>query len=262
MNRFKNYFIEDQNRLGRGGFGEVFKVNIYNLSRTYHSEYARKYFSPSKENNQTQIREIADLRKRFIVEIKTQCYLSTKNYNSIAPIVLYCLEGEHPFFVMELADCNLSEMIRNGLSDSDKIDAIEQIIRGVGIIHENRYLHRDLKPENILKYSDGKYKISDFGLVKDLNSLRAEVKTQFQPNGIGSDGYRAPEITENGKFSEQSDIFALGKIIDDIYEGNAPHEMRNLIAKCMHYFPESRYSSVEQLLNDFYGTIYPSAESA
>jgi serine/threonine-protein kinase len=250
-----NYFVEDLERLGRGGFGEVYKVNVYNKSKTHITQYARKYFSPSPENDSTPVREIADLRERFIVEIKTQYTLNSIGYGLIAPIVLFKKDIERPYFIMELAECSLRKAITDGLDDKEKISAIKQILKGVKLIHDNNYIHRDLKPENILKYQNGKYKISDFGLVKDLNLVRAEIKTKFRPNGLGSDGYRAPEITDEGTFSPRSDIYALGKIINDIYGGTAPPAIRALITKCTHYFSEDRYNTVDELLMSFCAAV-------
>lgn len=247
MDECGNYFLEDDERLGRGGFGEVYKVNVYNRTKTCCSVYARKYFSPSAENDNTNIREIADLRKRFLVEIDTQCKLNSLNSDYFARIVLFKKEGDRPYFVMELANKNLRECVCD-MSESDRIDAARQILQGVKMIHDNNYIHRDLKPENVLVFEGGKYKISDFGLVKDMDLVRAEVKTKFQPNGIGSDGYRAPEITDSGLFSRQSDIYAIGKILNDLYLGSCPKDLKNIISKCTSHWPEERYESVDEII--------------
>lgn len=251
MDQCGNYFLEDLKRLGRGGFGEVYEVNVYNLQKTHSRRYARKYFSPSPENNNTKLKEIADLRERFLVEIKTQYTLNRINYDSIAPIVLFSTAGDKPYFVMEKADCNLGEAIKAGMSAEDKIKSVIQIILGIKTIHDHEFVHRDLKPANILQYSDGRYKISDFGLVKDLNQVRAEIKTKFQPNGMGTDGYRAPEITESGLFSVQSDIFAIGQVISDIYSSDRTDKLKKVISKCREHWPENRYVDANELLVDF-----------
>lgn len=251
MDECAKFLMKDLDRLGRGGFGEVYRVDVYNLAMKCKTQYARKYFSPDADNDNTPVREIADLRERFIVEIKTQCKLSLENSDLIAPIVLFKKDIEKPYFVMELAECNLMKSISQGLSEEEKVSAVIQILRGVKLIHDNEYLHRDLKPANILKYHDGKYKITDFGLVKDLNLLRAEIKTKFQPNGMGSDGYRAPEVDDSGIFSIQSDIYALGKIINDIYGSTSSKDIRSIITKCTQYFPEDRYAKVDDLLESY-----------
>lgn len=252
MDECVNYYIENLNSLGRGGFGEVFKVNVYNRTKNHKKLYARKYFSPSPDMDKTPIREIADLRQRFIVEIHTQCRLNALGYDFIAPIVLFNKNGEKPYFIMELAEGNLREAIKKGVEDKTK--AIISILNGVNLIHENNYIHRDLKPENILIYK-GKgtinYKISDFGLVKDLDTVRAEIKTRFNPNGMGTDGYRAPEINDSGIFTQQTDIYAIGKIISDIYAGKVPDNIKPIVSKCTNYWPENRYNSATELLELF-----------
>lgn len=252
MDECGNYYLEDKpDRLGRGGFGEVFPVSVYNRSKSQKVEYARKYFSPLDENNSTPIRQIADLKERFVVEIKTQCYLNSLNYDVIAPIVMFNTEGSQPYFVMELAENNLQTLINQGMTGTEKKYAIQQVMDGIELIHYNKYIHRDLKPANILKYANGRYKITDFGLVKDLDFVRAEINTRFQPNGMGSDGYRAPEITDSGIFSVQSDIYAFGKIISDIYGKSASQEIKEIINKCTVFLPEYRFGSIEEVRKDF-----------
>lgn len=247
----RSYLIEDLERLGQGGFGEVYKVNVYSLDRSCVTQYARKYFSPAPEYEVTAVREIADLRQRFLIEIRTQYTLNSINYDLIAPIVLFNTAGNKPYFIMELAEGNLRKKIAEGMDSTEKRMAVIQILQGVKLIHDNNYIHRDLKPENILRYANGRYKISDFGLVKDLDDLRAAIKTKFNPQGMGSGTYRAPEIIDFGKFSVQSDIYALGRIISDIYSSAIPTRLRPVINKATSYLVEDRYLTVDKLLEDF-----------
>ncbi|MGM3161655.1 protein kinase domain-containing protein [Dickeya undicola] len=251
MDRCGNYYIEDIEKLGRGGFGEVFSVRVYNLTKTHYKIYARKYFSPSPENDGSTIQAIADLRQRFLVEIKVQCELNRTNYDSIAPIVLFNQNGDKPYFIMDKAESNLHEAINLGMSNKEKNNAVRQIINGLKTIHDNNYVHRDLKTKNILKYSNGFYKITDFGLVKDMDLIRAEIKTRFNPNYIGTSEYRAPEISESGQFSPQSDIYAIGKVISEIYSNDTNKELRKVIAKCRSHWPEDRYQNTDELLTSF-----------
>lgn len=261
MDECGNYYIEDVGpRLGRGGFGEVFKCYVYNRTKTHKKQYARKYFSPSPENDVTPVREIANLRERFLVEIKTQYSLNNLDYNCIAPIVLFDTLGDKPYFIMEIAECNLRDCIDNGMNEHQKVSAIVQTLKGVQLIHENKYIHRDLKPENVLRYPNEDYKISDFGLVKDLDTIRAEIKTRFKPNALGTDGYRAPEIGDSGLFSVQSDIYALGKIISDTYAGKTPVKVKTIIATCTQFFASDRYNSVEELLDAYMKAVKPVTE--
>lgn len=249
MDKCANYLLNDTKSLGRGSFGEVFECELYNLSNVKNKLYARKYFSLCPDYDNSEIREIADLRQRFNVEIKSQCLLNSKNYDCIAPIVLFNTCGESPYFVMELAEMNLLDAIANGMTFAEKTNAVTSVIEGVKTIHENNYLHRDLNPKNILKYQGDKFKITDFGLVKDLNSLRAEIKTKFV-GAMGTDGYMAPEVQDSGVFSVQSDIYSVGKIISKIH-GDHEVQIRHIIRNCTNYFPEDRYKNAEELINDY-----------
>ncbi|SQC23272.1 Uncharacterised protein [Klebsiella pneumoniae] len=66
MDRCGNYLLEDGRKLGRGGFGEVFQVGVHNLTHTNVTAYARKYFAPCPEYDDTAIKELTDLRQRFL----------------------------------------------------------------------------------------------------------------------------------------------------------------------------------------------------
>lgn len=250
MDQCGNYFIEDVSRLGDGTFGEVFEAKVYNASRTSFKIYARKRFAPGPEID-SHLSAVADLRQRFAFEIKKQCEFNRLNYDAIAPIVLFKIDCADPYFVMEKADCNLAVAIKLGLTDTQRIKAITDITSGLNIIHSHGYVHRDLKPQNILCYPDGNFKITDFGLLKDLDKVRAEIKTRFNPKGMGTPGYIAPEIDDSGIFSVESDIYAMGKVINDIYRNNLTPELSSIISKCCNFLPEQRYRSASELTREF-----------
>lgn len=250
MDQCGNYFIEDVSRLGDGTFGEVFEAKVYNASQSSFKIYARKRFAPGPEFD-THLTELADLRQRFAFEIKKQCEFNLLNYDAIAPIVLFKIDCADPYFVMEKANCNLAVAIRLGLTDQQRIKAVLDISSGLNTIHSHGYVHRDLKPQNVLCYPDGNFKITDFGLLKDLDQVRAEIKTKFSPNGMGTPGYIAPEIDDSGIFSVESDIYAMGRVINDIYRNNLTPELNAIISKCCNFLPEQRYRSSSELVHDF-----------
>ena len=71
-----------------------------------------------------------------------------------------------------------------------------------------------MKPENIL-YEDGKLKICDFGLSKEMGQL-----TMPHTNYVSTRWYRAPEIMmRSNSYDDKIDIFALGCIFAELYTG-------------------------------------------
>ncbi|CAI8799963.1 serine/threonine protein kinase [Kosakonia quasisacchari] len=250
-----NYFIDSVGEIGSGGCGIVEKVKVYNSTKNYYTLYARKTFSPSADNNTTEIKAVADLRERFLVEIETQCKLNLINYDSIIHICLYDTSLDNPYFIMELGESNLESDIKSKLlGDYEKCQAVLSIMSGLKTVHENNYIHRDLKPANIIRMSDGRYKLSDFGLVKDQDTLRAQVKTRFAPNELGTEGYRAPESIESGLFYKESDIYAFGKIIKELYP-NPNAALKKVIGKCTSYFYDERYRDIDSLFVDYSNSI-------
>ena len=92
------------------------------------------------------------------------------------------------------------------------------IARAVEYAHGRGVIHRDLKPSNVLLAADGTLKIADFGLAKLLD---VESNMTASGDALGTPSYMAPEQTR-GKFSERTDIYALGAILYELLTGRPP----------------------------------------
>ncbi|EJX2556622.1 MULTISPECIES: protein kinase family protein [Vibrio] len=252
-NELDGYRILVLNKLGAGGFGMVHKVFAYGDESPLTRLCARKVFSPSDNNNNTELKEIAALEERFSLEARIQCELSQKHPQHIAPIIHLELDNNPPSFFMKLAKSNLEDMISSGMDEHQKQKAVFDILNAVKVIHDNNYLHRDIKPANILFYPDFTFKISDFGLVKDLDEDRATLQTDIRIGGMGTGRYLDKEVADNRvPFTVQSDIYSIGQVIYDIYGGrNAPDQIKQVCEKCITYFQEDRYNSIDDLMDAF-----------
>jgi serine/threonine-protein kinase len=124
--------------------------------------------------------------------------------------------GGQVFVVMEYVDGeDLASVLRRlGRPTPDKaLEIARQLCLGLGAAHENGVLHRDLKPANIMIDGRGRVRITDFGLAGTVEELAAE------GGGAGTPGYMAPELLRGGAASAQSDIFALGLVLYELFTG-------------------------------------------
>lgn len=245
MKEFGNYYIEPIGSLGCGSFGKVERVKIYNRSKTHCKEYAMKTFSPDPRIPTS---EIETFRKRFDLEVECQarCF-----HNNVAHVCIHNRNGT-PWFIMELAECSLAQELESDdclegnkkLSIEQKINIFRMVLDGINYIHSKGFIHRDIKALNILKYADGTYKVSDFGLVKDINRDSTTLTVIGRP--LGTDKYMSPEINEGQNYSVKSDIFALGVLLEDLSLTDA---LEPIWRKCTERRPKDRYSNIQEIIH-------------
>jgi serine/threonine-protein kinase len=112
--------------------------------------------------------------------------------------------------------------LRDALRDSGALttEQIVQVSRAVlsalSQAHSNGIVHRDLKPENVLLSDDGRIKVTDFGLARELS---ADTDTGSL---VGTVAYLAPEVIKRGKTQTQSDIYSYGIMLFEMLTGKQP----------------------------------------
>ena len=168
--------------LGKGGFGEVYKIHREAMGMTQYA--AVKRISLSKSLLRLQPKQY----ERVQGEIQTMLDLQGASH-----IVLI-----HEFTDVDWANGNGKDfLIRMELltslekQDSISIDEVVKmgihICRALVLCHERKLVHRDIKPGNILVSKFGEYKLSDFGIARVIDD--DSTKTS-----IGTPGFKAPEV--------------------------------------------------------------------
>lgn len=245
-----SYQVKPISEIGSGTFGRVEKIELYNTNGHFCGEFARKILSVNKVIVGS-IFSPDDWRRRFEREVT---YQSKCRHSNVVPVLIHNLHVNHPWFVMPLADTDLLKELDNDLLDDDqKLNVIKMTLSGVEFIHSKGYLHRDLKPENILKFSDGNYKVSDFGLVRHDDPNAASAVLTNIAVSMGTDGYKAPEVN-SGLYSPKTDIYAAGAIVNKL---NLSHidGIDAIIGKATAYKPSARYDSISAMLVDLESII-------
>ena len=196
--------------LGRGGMGEVYRADDLRLGQPV----ALK-FLPSR------LAKAPAERERLLAEVRVGREISHPNVCRIHDIV----EIEDQIFIsMEYVDGeDLASLLRRiGRLPTDKaLSVARDVCAGLAAAHQKGILHRDLKPANVMLDGRGHARITDFGLA---------TRNSSGPKGpqAGTPAYMAPEQLEGAAASVQSDVYALGLLLFEIFTGRRAIEADSL----------------------------------
>ncbi|GKV41743.1 hypothetical protein SLEP1_g49239 [Rubroshorea leprosula] len=216
--------FSDENKLGQGGFGAVYKGRLANGQ-----EIAVKRLSISSGQGD--------------LEFKNEVQLVAKlQHRNLVKLHGFCLEGKERLLIYEFVpNSSLDHFLfdpikRTQLHWQTRCKIIGGIAKGLLYLHEDsrlRIIHRDLKAGNVLLDGDMNPKISDFGMAR----LFVVDQTQDATSKVvGTYGYMAPEYVLQGQLSVKTDVYSFGVLILEIVSGqkinHACHEdnVTNLIS--------------------------------
>ncbi|KAI1097222.1 kinase-like protein [Jackrogersella minutella] len=144
--------------------------------------------------------QVERARNRFLAEVSTSYQLAELCPERFVEFLGWNEDKYSLFIAMEYVEHGDLEKNLNGDRwDEEDIKATaQQLLDGLKIMHDNGIAHRDFKPQNILVVSKQpghvKVKITDFGLSKRLSNRKTTVLATV---GIGTSGYKAPEVVQS-----------------------------------------------------------------
>lgn len=159
-------------------------------------------------------------RERFRREAQMAARL---NHDGIVRVLDFGEEMGLLYLVMEFVDGrSLLEYLRQSgpVHEELALKIIAHIAGSMQVAHGQQILHRDLKPANILVTKDGKLKISDLGLAKDMT----QIDLTAADTTLGTPTYMAPECFLPGKeIGPASDIYSMGVMLYELIVGKPPY---------------------------------------
>jgi predicted Ser/Thr protein kinase len=224
-------------RLGKGGMGEVFRADDLVLGQPV----ALKFLPEAARGN-------LDLLARFYGEVRIARQISHKNVCRVYDVGE--VEGQ-PYLSMEYIDGeDLGSLLRRiGRLPVDKAtEFARKLCAGVAAAHAQGVLHRDLKPANIMIDSKGELRVTDFGLAALADQLQgAEIRN-------GTPAYMAPEQLAGKEVTVQSDVYALGLLLYEMFTGKMAFQADTL-ADMIRLREESRITNPSTLVGDMDKTV-------
>ncbi len=199
---------EIQGELGSGGFATVYHAVDTTLDR----EVALKVLSPTLSGDPAFL-------GRFRQEAKVTAKLLHPNIAALFEIGE--AEGRHFIAMQYVPGRNLQDMARDrGLLPLDEIVAIvRQIGTALDYAHGRKAIHRDVKPSNIIVDDDDSAILTDFGIVKALESTSIHTTTGAI---LGTPRYASPEQADSKPLDGRSDLYSLGVVAYELIVGKVP----------------------------------------
>lgn len=195
--------------VGQGGMGAVYRGRQLRLGREVavkilHQEHGTDYAYAERFRREAQM-------------------LAQMNHPNIVSVHDFGMVRDYLFYAMEFIEgTDLYHLLMNRQVSSEKAaEIVLALCDALGYAHGKGLVHRDLKPANILIAKDGRIKLADFGLAKQLN--RPTTLLTLTNMAMGTPDYAAPEQYDTrAVIDHRADIYALGVVFYQMLTGVLP----------------------------------------
>ncbi|PON69845.1 Phosphorylase kinase, gamma catalytic subunit [Parasponia andersonii] len=201
--------FDQENKIGEGGFGPVYK-GVLSDGRVV---AVKQLSAKSKQGNREFVNEIG--------------MISALQHPNLVKLYGCCIEGNQLLLIYEYLENNsLARALFGPKEHRLHLDWQRRqkiclgIAKGLAYLHEEsrlKIVHRDIKATNVLLDKDLNAKISDFGLAK----LDEEENTHISTRIAGTIGYMAPEYAMRGYLTDKADVYSFGVVVLEIVSGKS-----------------------------------------
>jgi eukaryotic-like serine/threonine-protein kinase len=210
-----------------------------------------------------------DRIKRFLREARAAGSLTHPNIMTVFEVGQ---EGERYFIAMEYLDGHTlrNEIDTLGFLPADRaLELAKEVLRGLEFAHQHGVIHRDIKPDNIQLLTDGRTKLTDFGIAR----LTFEPNLTMDGQVFGTPSYMSPEQVVGKEIDQRSDLFSVGVLLYEMIGGQKPfsgdsvvsithaimnkepdklqqanYAVWNVIAKALDKSPSMRYANATEMI--------------
>lgn len=254
-----------QHRLGEGGMASVYAALDEKLQR----RVAVKLLHAHLARN-------AEVRSRFRLEAQAVSALDHPNV-----VRVYDYSGSRSkelWLVTELVEGRtLAQILRENGTPHPVVGLCiaREVCKALQEAHARGLVHRDVKPENVMITHQGRLKLMDFGIAKDMRHQSMTQAGSF----MGSPSYMSPEQVKGQDVDVRTDIYSLGVVMYELatgvlpFVGSSTHEiilkivegrylaprdinvslpiaMDRMVRRCLGRSPSDRYGSTSELARE------------
>ncbi len=200
--------------LGKGAMGIVYEA----LDPKLHRDVAIKTILINQLDEDT----AKDFSMRFVREAHAVARL---NHPNIVQVYDFGEEAGIAFLVMEFIR---GTELKSSLSGNQLIDRKEcvrvmcELLDALDFAHEAGVIHRDIKPANVMLDSQGRAKLTDFGVARLTDSDKTSVERTQAGTMVGTPAYMSPEQIQGQRIDRRTDIFSAGIILYQFLTGQKP----------------------------------------